>query len=95
MTKPITTPTILMLTLTFASAAYADSFGSGANAFDIEFVTIGNPGNAADTSGDPDPAGSVPYTYRMGQFEISEDMIEKARTAFDEGDYRWVTEPGS
>ena len=39
---------------------------------------IGNPGNAADTTGNPNPAGSVPYTYRMGKFEISEQMIDKA-----------------
>ena len=42
---------------------------------------IGNPGNAADTTGNPNPAGSVPYTYRMGKFEISEQMIDKANAA--------------
>ena len=62
-------------------ATRADTFGSGANTFDIEFVTIGNPGNAADTTGNPNPAGSVPYTYRMGKFEISEQMIDKANAA--------------
>jgi hypothetical protein len=31
--------------------ARADTFCSGANTFDIEFVTIGNPGNPADSSG--------------------------------------------
>jgi len=60
------------------STANADTFGSGANTFDIDFVTIGNPGNAADTTGNPNPAGSVAETYRIGQFEISEDMINKA-----------------
>ena len=64
--------------ISFADRAAADTFGSGANTFDIEFVTIGNPGNAADTTGSPNPAGSVPYTYRMGKFEISEQMIDKA-----------------
>jgi hypothetical protein len=63
--------------------ASADSFGTGLNTFDIEFVHIGNPGNAADTASDPNPpapnpAGSVDYAYRMGKFEISEDMITKA-----------------
>ena len=58
----------------------ADTFGSGANTFNIDFVTIGNPGNAADTTGNPNPAGSVPYAYRMGKFEISEQMIDKANT---------------
>jgi len=69
----------LLLALLCASA-YADTFGSGLNTFDIEFVNIGNPGNADDTTGDPNPAGKVDYTYRMGQFEISEDMINKANT---------------
>ena len=64
--------------ISFADRAAADTFGSGANTFNIEFVTIGNPGNAADTTGSPNPAGSVPYTYRMGKFEISEQMIDKA-----------------
>ncbi len=56
----------------------ADVFGSGANSFSIEFVTIGNPGNPPDTTGSPSPAGSVPYAYRIGKYEISRDMIEKA-----------------
>ena len=55
-----------------------DAFGSGANSFSIEFVTIGNPGNPADTTGQPNPAGSVAYAYRIGKFEISEQMIDKA-----------------
>jgi len=63
----------------------ADTFGSGANTFDIEFVTIGNPGNSADAIGAPFPAGKVDYTYRMGQFEISEQIIDKvnAQSAAD------------
>ncbi len=65
---------------TIAQRAAADLFGSGANQFDVEFVSIGNPGNVADLTGTPNPAGSVPYDYRMGQFEISEDMINKANT---------------
>jgi sulfatase modifying factor 1 len=64
--------------LVISNHTLADTFGSGANTFNIEFVTIRNPGNAADTTGDPNPAGSVPYTYRIGQFEISEQMINKA-----------------
>jgi len=64
---------------TFTSTAQADPFGSGTNAFDIDFVTIGNPGNVADTTGAPNPAaGSVSYSYRIGKFEISEDMVDKA-----------------
>jgi len=58
--------------------AYADTFGAGPDSFDIEFVTVGNPANPPDTTGQPNPAGSVPYEYRIGKFEISEQMIDKA-----------------
>ncbi|MCE2812114.1 MAG: SUMF1/EgtB/PvdO family nonheme iron enzyme [Planctomycetaceae bacterium] len=53
------------------------SFGSGANQFNMEFVKIGNPGNAADTTGAPNPAGAVGYEYGIGKFEASRDMINK------------------
>lgn len=64
-----------------SDCARADTFGSGIDTFNIDFVTIGNPGNASDITGDPNPAGSVSYTYRMGKFEISEQMIDKANVA--------------
>jgi formylglycine-generating enzyme required for sulfatase activity len=54
------------------------TFGSGVNSFSMEFVPIDNPGNPADTTGVPNPAGSVDYSYKMGKFEISEEMINKA-----------------
>lgn len=75
-----TTAALILLTfaLLYAPTARADTFGIGANQFDIDFVTIGNPGNADDTTGSPNPAGKVDSTYRIGQFEISEDMIDKA-----------------
>jgi hypothetical protein len=53
------------------------TFGSGSNQFNMEFVTIGNPGNAADTTGTPNPAGRVDYTYGIGKFEVSRDMVNK------------------
>ena len=58
------------------SRALADTFGSGANQFSIDFVTIGNPGNPPDAN--PNPAGAVPYEYRIGKYEIREQMIDKA-----------------
>lgn len=57
------------------------NFGTGANAFSIDFVQIGNPGNAADTTGSPNPAGSVAYTYNIGKYEVSREMIDKAVSA--------------
>lgn len=70
----------LSLVLCCISPAQADTFGSGLNTFVIDFVTIGNPGNADDTTGNPNPVGKVDSTYRIGKFEISEDMIDKANT---------------
>lgn len=62
--------------LCIASSARADIFGTGNDTFEIEFVPIGNPGNPPD----PDPifAGAVPYRYRIGKYEVSEQMIDKA-----------------
>ena len=66
-------------TLLFTQHADAGviTFGSGANTFDMTFVEIGNPNNADDTTGNPNPAGKVEYTYQMGKYEVSEDMITK------------------
>ena len=73
-------PLAVMLALTAARCplARADQFGDPNHTFGIEFVTIGDAGNAADTTGDPNPAGAVPYRYRIGKYEISEQMINKA-----------------
>jgi formylglycine-generating enzyme required for sulfatase activity len=77
--KTTITLAIISLTLSCAAVANADTFGSGDTSFDIELVTIGNPGNPADDdSANPNFAGSVPYQYRVGKFEVSRDMINKA-----------------
>lgn len=52
----------------------SDTFGSGTNAFAIDFVGIGDTNNAADTTG----YGSVPYEYRISTYEISQSAITKA-----------------
>jgi hypothetical protein len=44
----------------FVAPVAADTFGSGASSFEIEFVTIGNPGNPPDAN--PNPAGAVRLT---------------------------------
>ncbi|MGJ8656631.1 MAG: SUMF1/EgtB/PvdO family nonheme iron enzyme [Akkermansiaceae bacterium] len=49
------------------------TFGSGGNAFDMDFVDVGNAGNAADDTG----YGAVGYNYKMGTHEVSRDMITK------------------
>jgi len=74
--------TLLALGYQGASAtSLLETFGTGANAFTMEFVTIGNPNNAADTTGSPNPAGSVAYTYNLGMYEVSRDQITKANSA--------------
>ncbi|MBX3425970.1 MAG: SUMF1/EgtB/PvdO family nonheme iron enzyme [Pirellulales bacterium] len=70
--------------LLFPAATCADLFGSGANSFTIDFVTIGAPNNPQDyfiAPGDvaaPPGGGSVPYVFRMGTYEVSERMIAAA-----------------
>jgi sulfatase modifying factor 1 len=66
-----------IVTMAPTSFAGVVTFGSGVNAFTVDFVTIGNPGNAADTTGSPNPAGAVAYVYGIGKFEVSEDMVNK------------------
>lgn len=53
-------------------SAQTVNFGSGANSFDMEFVDVGNAGNAADDTG----YGAVAYAYQMGKYEVSEKMID-------------------
>jgi hypothetical protein len=96
--KAMTGLTFLLLAHLCAGAIHADTFGSGANTFDIEFARISNPGNVPDTTGDPNPAGSVPYRYRIGKYEISEDMIDKANALGALGithDHRGTNKPAT
>jgi hypothetical protein len=80
--KLILTLTLLALGYQTASAqSLLETFGSDANQFSMEFVTIGNPNNAADTTGSPNPVGSVAYVYNIGKYEVSRDMVTKANAA--------------
>ena len=71
---------LLILSSQIASAQLV-TFGTDANQFSMDFVTIGNPDNAADTTGAPNPVGAVAYTYQIGKYEVSRDMILKATSA--------------
>ena len=66
----------LFAAFTLNSNLQAESvtFGTSGNEFTIDFVNIGNAGNAADTT----TYGAVPYEYRMGKYEISQNAITKA-----------------
>jgi hypothetical protein len=70
---------LIFTVFSMAAPSYSGvvSFGSGVNQFRMDFVTIGNPSNSADFTGLPNPAGSVGYTYDIGKFEVSRDMVNK------------------
>ena len=80
--KRILTASAAVLCAFLVPSARADSFGNGGNAFTLEFVNIGNAGNTDDLGAGggsySSPYGGVPYAYRMGTFEISQDAITKA-----------------
>ena len=37
----------------------------------IQWVTVGNPGNAADTTGDPNPSGTVATSFQIMKYEFT------------------------
>lgn len=57
----------LPILLLLAMPAFGDTFGSGANTFTMDFVTIGNVGNAVDETG----YGSVGYWNNTSGFLAS------------------------
>lgn len=65
-----------------AAIVSVDSFGSGANAFSIDFALVGNPGNADDAGAGggqySSPYGGVPYNCRIGVTEVPQVWIDKA-----------------
>ena len=79
--KPPQLLTIGVLALLTVSV-HADPFGSGGNAFTIDFVTVGNAGNGNDAGAGggiySSPYGGVSYTFQMGVTEVSQDWITKA-----------------
>ena len=84
MNKQIILPLLILSSQIASAQLVTENFGSGANAFSIDFVTIGNPGNSADNAtsyGEPINRGSVAYSYQIGKYEVSRDMITKANAA--------------
>lgn len=75
-TVPLTV--LAVLGLLSNPSAQADTFGSGANTFTIDFVNIGNAGNAGDIPRPTTRYGAVLYEYRTGVFEISQNDITRA-----------------
>ena len=63
--------------LSAPTAAQADTFGTSGNEFTIDFVNIGNAGNAADTT----TYGAVAYSYRAGPAKFRRTRSIKPRPA--------------
>ena len=63
----------LILGLVAAGTSQADSFGTTGNEFTIDFVDIGDAGNAPNGS-----FGTVVYNFRMGKYEIPQGAIDNA-----------------
>ena len=65
---------LLLIVVSAQAQMITQNFGTGANSFTIDFVSIGNPSNSADTTG----YGSVGYTYNIGAYETSVNQINSA-----------------
>jgi formylglycine-generating enzyme required for sulfatase activity len=64
----------LALAALMAGVARADVFNMPAGQTSMQFVTVGDPGNAADTAVMDDATtgyGAVPYTYRIGTYDTT------------------------
>jgi hypothetical protein len=77
-TLALMTGLLLLAAGTLTAQAANITFGIGGNQFAIDFVEFGNAGNAADTTGNPNPAGAVAYDYSISKYEISQNMIDAA-----------------
>ena len=58
-------------TLKTQNAALQEQLNTIQGVVTMEMVTVGNAGNAADTMGDPNPAGAVAYEYKIGKYEVT------------------------
>jgi hypothetical protein len=56
---------------------HTDTFTGNNGSFSIDFTSIGNAGNAADTTG----YGSVAYNYNIGTYTICQSQIDAAGVA--------------
>ena len=82
---------IALLLMANVAAAEVIAFGNGDNSIEIEFVTVGDPGNPNAFSpnrqtgarermsyGSSIPIGTVDYEYQISRHELSLGMFEAA-----------------
>jgi hypothetical protein len=73
-------------TICSAETIATHTFGTGANAFSIDFVQVGNSGNVPgslgyEAGGPGENHGAVGYNFSMGKYEITADQISRANSA--------------
>ena len=59
---------VLMLATSITQAQVYNVYDMPTGQTSLQFVTVGNPGNAADPS---TGYGSVGYTYQMGKYDVT------------------------
>jgi formylglycine-generating enzyme len=64
----------LFVLLSIAAPVCAETITHGGTTINMDFVTVGDAGNAADTTGNPNPCGSVGYAYNIGKYEVTADQ---------------------
>jgi sulfatase modifying factor 1 len=64
------TKSVLVAILMYAMAVINVVSADTIRGISMDFVTIGNPGNTADTGGTPG-CGAVSYGYRIGKYEVT------------------------
>ena len=57
-------------------AALFGSLPLAAHAITIDWVTVGDPGNTADTTGQPNPAGAVADAFQIMKFEFTNEQYK-------------------
>ena len=75
---------LAVVVLALATSASADTI----RGINMDFVTIGNAGNAGDTSGNANPygCGAVSSNYRIGKYEVTATQWQTINTAAGIGD---------
>jgi formylglycine-generating enzyme required for sulfatase activity len=87
---------VLVATLGFAVAALASVSASAVN---IEWVSVGAPGNAADPShtacgpSRTSPCGAVPYSYQISKYEVTYTQYAEFLNAVAKTDANALYEP--
>ena len=71
--------------LSLGMAALLGSLALPAQAVTIDWVTVGDPGNTADTTGDPNPAGAVADSFQIMKYEFTNQQYTDFLNSVDAG----------